>query len=131
VTFKESSFNFGSNTSSTSPQSLAPAARNPPPSSQRHSSDPASAAIRAVSSRAFAFHGQSRQASPPSVSDTDEPDNPEQLYMRAISLQQARDACNHSAPPSLARLTLTRRHYSPSVPPLCFTPLPTWCSIRN
>jgi hypothetical protein len=108
VTFKESSFNFGSKSSSTSPQSLAPASRRPPPSLQSHSSDPASAAVRAVSSRAFASQSQSKQASPSSVSETDEPDNPEQLYMRAISLQQARDADNHVALLSLRRLTHAR-----------------------
>jgi hypothetical protein len=90
LTVKESSFNHGLNVSVsplTPPQSQLEATQPPPISSRAQSTDQASAAVRAIASKAFAIRSQ-KKPSASNVHEADETIDPAALYMRAIALQQ-------------------------------------------
>ena len=126
LTVKESSFNFGLNVSPPAPpQSQTATPQLPTTSSRPQSADRASAAIRAVTSKAFAIRSQ-KMPSASSVHEADETSDPAALYMRAIALQQV-FADKHSFVLVIFELlTVEGRLFNPFALPRFSTPQLTW-----
>jgi hypothetical protein len=133
LTVKESSFNFGASALSP-PQSAPTAPRRPATTSNSHNvaaaSNPPSIAKAAAAALTVTSNEMASisRASPAVVLPPEDVDDPQQLYMRAVALQQVQSVQKRSTCHIIIFLC---RLFSPFEPPRCFIQQLIWSASFN